>query len=76
MRHKSSCSQMSAISFELLVRVITISSVSSRLTSFCKLHRLYFKELAYPAKTTPSLILNPNPNRICLTSFRPSLVPS
>ena len=55
------------------MRVIMISSVSSRLTSFCKLQRLYFKELANPAKTTPSqLILNPNSNRICLTSFESS----
>ena len=46
MRHKSLCLWMSTISFELFIMVITISSASSRLTSFCKLHRLFFNELA------------------------------
>ena len=76
MRHKSLWPWMSTISFELFVRVITISSASSRLTSFCKLHRLFFNELANATKTTPSLIINPSPNRNCLTSFGSSLISS
>ena len=69
MRHKSSYSWMSTISLELSVRVITISSMSSRFTSFCRLHHLCFKELANAAETTPSLIINLSPNHISLTSF-------
>ena len=50
------------------------SPESDLFTSFCRLHHLYFKELAHPAKTTPSLIINPSPNRICLTSFGSSFI--
>ena len=67
---------MSTISLELFVMVITVSSVSSRLTSFCKLHRSFFNELSNAVKTTHSLIINPSPNWNCLTSFGLSLISS
>ena len=34
----------------------------------------YFVLQANPVKTTPSLIINPIPNRICLTSFGLSFI--
>ena len=76
MRHKSLWLWMSTISFELFMIEITISSESLRLTSFCKLHRLFFNELANATKTTPLLIINPSPNCNCLASFGLSLISS
>ena len=48
----------------------------SRLTSFCKLHCLFFNELANPVKTTLCPIINPSPNCNCLASFGLSLMSS
>ena len=76
MRHKSSWLWMSTMWLELFVIVITISSESSRLTSFCKLHHLSLNEFANEDKTTPWLIINPSPNRNCLASFGLSLISS
>ena len=61
-------------SLELFDMVVMISLVSSIFTSFCILHNFPRNELAKLTKTTPSLIIKPNPNVICLTSLGCSLI--
>ena len=65
---------MCNVSLELFDTVVMISLVSSKFTSFCILHNFPLNELAKLTRTTPSLIIKPNPNVICLTSLGCSLI--